>query len=579
MELKDQVQGVVIGLFGAYAGGYFADLTAQAEAGDPVALAEGLVNLQTPLLGVNLTNDSTWVDTILSHLGVSSTSAAYTAAAAWANGELDAGASRAEVIIAAVTYLLGDDVEAQYAAVATAFKADVAAGVEWSEGDGAEELAISALREEAGNDPDTGAAFNLTTALAELAAANDAVDAYNEAFAEANEDDAGTGDWDESTVDGYHTNAVTNFNADPNSDTNVTTASTDAQVNAAITVARGSAAADIAAAEAAVAVAQANIDAVAGLQAKIDAYDAAIAAAVASQDALDAAATVEAGAAGAYDFNNAAIDLADITVALDGTITVDATADGNVIASTLFEVVDGDLAVIDGVTETTNPGVTDLFNAIVARLAADRADQVADQAEADALTALGGDAGLWTALDTARGDLETANTANTALEADIADLLLARGYDAEQTALEDAVAEALAAIDTADAPYALVELDGAGAAADAAGVPVVNDLYVLNFDVAVDATATITNFGVEGQDLIYIGTGYTLNTGAIATAGDNSVLEVFLTEVGGNATITLETVAYGSNSAATGAESEIVITLTGVALDEITLANGYIQMA
>lgn len=98
-----------------------------------------------------------------------------------------------------------------------------------------------------------------------------------------------------------------------------------------------------------------------------------------------------------------------------------------------------------------------------------------------------------------------------------------------------------------------------------------DDVFVVSADSTV---SNIQNFGLLGDDVIFLGSDVVLNTGKIATAGNNSVLEVFLTEVAGNATITLETEPFGSNST----DAEIVITLVGVSLDEINFANGFITL-
>lgn len=153
--------------------------------------------------------------------------------------------------------------------------------------------------------------------------------------------------------------------------------------------------------------------------------------------------------------------------------------------------------------------------------------------------------------------------------------------DALNDALED-LADATANVD------ALADLDAAIAAAnksftdnDFATPKMVDtasefasggdDVFVVSADSTV---SNIQNFGLLGNDVIFLGSDVVLNTGKIATAGNNSVLEVFLTEVGGNATITLETELFGSNSS----DAEIVITLVGVGLDEIEFANGFITL-
>lgn len=569
--MKDEVQGLVLGLFGAYAGAYLEDLTAQAEAGGLAALAEGLVNFQTPLLGLDLSNDGDWVDVLLSNLGVPSTSAAYTAAAEWANGALAGGATRGAVAAAAVDYLLNAEVEAQYADIAAAFAASVAAGVEWSEGDGANVFDVAALQEEAG----LGGAFNLTNALGDLAAAQEALEAYIADFADANENDPDT-PADESTVEGYLTTALANFNGDANATgTDVTAESTDAQTNAAIAIARANAAGAISDAELAVDAAQADIDAVDGLQALIDAYDAAVADQAAAQEAFEAAQTAEAGAVGSYNFNNDVVDAADVSIDIDGQIAVTALSE----AADLFEVDDeGALAIIDGVTEETNPGITNLFNLIVARLEADQALQVADAAEADAWADLGANQVLWTALDTANDGLDDANDASDDLEAAIADLLAARGYADELSALEDAISNddetgiadtiALAGYDLGADGYDSDDDDKdliAGA----------DDDEVEVYTAELNGGDVIAAGDFSDGDLIFVG-GFTYNDGDSTEDGNNSVLEFFVEEDGNDLVVTFEDVEFGSNAAV---PEVVTITLTGLSLEDVVIGDNFITLA
>lgn len=100
-----------------------------------------------------------------------------------------------------------------------------------------------------------------------------------------------------------------------------------------------------------------------------------------------------------------------------------------------------------------------------------------------------------------------------------------------------------------------------------------NDVFVVG-----EATeSTITNFGIQGEDALYIGTDFTLNTGELAKDGDDSVLEVFFSQSGADAVISLETKAYGSSEAAV---AENVITLTGVNADNLSLSDdGFITVA
>lgn len=594
MTVKSEVQGVVQALFGAYAGGYLAELTAEATANGSAAVAARLVTIQGIILGRDMSDNQTFVDTILNNLGVPSTNDAYEAAAAWAMGELTAGASRADIVSAAVAFLdgiaAGTIVDSKYTAIAEAFAASVEAGIEYSEGDGAEVFGLADLQAEAA----IPALFNLTAALATLAAADDALETF---LVGLDLDGDGEADTDvAATANGNLTAALAAEVAVVDGligGASFTTANAAGRT-ALIAAQEATNDAALIGANAALTAAQADVTADTGLQAAIDAYEAADDANTAAEAALLEAQS-DTAAAESYLMTQKADGDDTLVRNADGTYSYDADGAGAGAAVTIITTNGDDLVLNTGVTDTTYVGVSALLAASIAQEAAEADATDAAAALVLAYTALDtqdgtlgdgdasgidvGDTPLYAALVAAQTGVTNAQVSIDALAEALADLAAVEALDDARTALEDDVTAAAAAIDTADAPYALVELDGAGAAADAAGAPVVNDLYVLNFDVAVDATATITNFGVEGQDFIYIGNGYTLNTGAITTAGNNSVLEVFLTELGGNAIITLESVVFGSNSAATGAESEVVITLSGVPLADITLANGFVQLA
>ncbi|WP_288078476.1 hypothetical protein [Pseudomonas sp.] len=91
-----------------------------------------------------------------------------------------------------------------------------------------------------------------------------------------------------------------------------------------------------------------------------------------------------------------------------------------------------------------------------------------------------------------------------------------------------------------------------------------------------EADSTIANFGLLGTDSLYIGKGFTLNTGDIATAGNDSVLEAFLSTNGsGDTVVTLETQPWSSSAT----DAVVAITLTGVAAANVTLADGFVTAA
>lgn len=135
MAIKDQVQGVVLALLGAAAGSHLADLTKQATGGSIGGLAGGLVGLQGLLTGKDLSKNADWIKDMLANVGLKEGTAAHTEATTWATAQLTAGASRADVVVAAVDYLLAPTGQsAAFQKLATAFQGDVAASITWSEG-------------------------------------------------------------------------------------------------------------------------------------------------------------------------------------------------------------------------------------------------------------------------------------------------------------------------------------------------------------------------------------------------------------------------------------------------------------
>jgi Arc/MetJ-type ribon-helix-helix transcriptional regulator len=167
-------------------------------------------------------------------------------------------------------------------------------------------------------------------------------------------------------------------------------------------------------------------------------------------------------------------------------------------------------------------------------------------------------------LATAEGNVETAQdaidllTETVAEEQELLDLLN------QFTELDDAVTAAETAL--ADADYVVSTITAIQAAtAD-------NDAYLLG---SVDGI--ISSFGAAGEDSIFLGTDYVLNTGDVDTDGNNSALEIFLTEdLGGNTTVTIETSAFGSNAST---PEVIEVVLTGVGADELTLVDGLLTIA
>lgn len=135
MAIKDQVQGVILALYGAAGGSHLADLTKQATDGSIGGLAGGLVGLQGLLTGKDLSKNAEWIKDMLANVGLKEGTAAHTEATTWATAQLTAGASRADVVVAAVDYLLAPTGQGEaFTKLATAFQGDVAASIKWSEG-------------------------------------------------------------------------------------------------------------------------------------------------------------------------------------------------------------------------------------------------------------------------------------------------------------------------------------------------------------------------------------------------------------------------------------------------------------
>ncbi len=172
---------------------------------------------------------------------------------------------------------------------------------------------------------------------------------------------------------------------------------------------------------------------------------------------------------------------------------------------------------------------------------------------------------LTDALAAAELAVKTAQNNIDALAKAVADLADATALVTEMTELQDAITAATAAFTDNDfaAPVTLTAGTKYATAAD--------DIFLINDTVA---AYTIANFNLLGDDVLYIGTDYTFNDGEL-TDGNNSVLEVFLSEVGGNAVLTFETKEFGSNST----DPEFTVTLTGISMEDVNIADGFVTVA
>jgi len=247
-------------------------------------------------------------------------------------------------------------------------------------------------------------------------------------------------------------------------------------------------------------------------------------------------------------------------------------------------------AILDGViNEADNDDVTDInagdiFDgsvdmALFSALVATNSNLPLLQAAVDILIDLDNDIGGATTSETndvADGFTAAADAISNVGETGIQDNIDALAevlvdLDAAQSTSDDldALDEVVEAAEEAFEAEGFETPETIDAASEFAGT--VDDVFILG---ATAQTASILNFGLIGEDTIYLGDAV-LNAGDAATDGDDAVLEVFLTEDAGNAVITVEHKVFGSNST----DAESVITLTGVALEDVSYADGFITVA
>lgn len=248
---------------------------------------------------------------------------------------------------------------------------------------------------------------------------------------------------------------------------------------------------------------------------------------------------------------NGAVTVYTATDNTDGTVTFVQTLAGKPLA---------DLAG-GAITETTNPGITALVAATQV-LEDAQAETIAAEATAAtaaaALLAADPTLSLSTAVETAVENLEDAEDA-------LEDLNDAKDDLDDANATKDALDDLEeAAADAADELENLQILDGAITATD-------EDDVLL----AEDSDAVVADFLEEGDDVIYFGDTYTVNAGDPDEDGDDTVLEIFITDksaIDDTAVITVETEVFGSSS--TG--DFFTIELTGLTIEDITVEDGFI---
>jgi hypothetical protein len=137
MSISNDVQGLALALYGAFAGSHLQRLTAQAATQGNRDVAQTLLDLQPSLLKQNLSNDETWTDTVLGHLGLNAQNPAYLSAKVWFLLQSALNRPREDVVNEAVQFLLttavSPNADPKYLSLAKSFRSDVVNGVEWSE--------------------------------------------------------------------------------------------------------------------------------------------------------------------------------------------------------------------------------------------------------------------------------------------------------------------------------------------------------------------------------------------------------------------------------------------------------------
>jgi len=167
--------------------------------------------------------------------------------------------------------------------------------------------------------------------------------------------------------------------------------------------------------------------------------------------------------------------------------------------------------------------------------------------------------------------LETAQERAALATANIATLAALLIEETNAQAQVDSLAQLDAAIVSAELALTELSLELPVTITEDIAATSGNDLFV-----AGAVGAAISDFGLLGSDTLYIGTGFTLNNASVAGANsESSLLEMWLTQVGEDALVSLETSPLGANASDVEGFS---ITLTGVPLANIVLEQGFISV-
>ena len=152
----------------------------------------------------------------------------------------------------------------------------------------------------------------------------------------------------------------------------------------------------------------------------------------------------------------------------------------------------------------------------------------------------------------------------------VADVESARADAADIATLVEAVNDAQTALEEAD--YTVFNMVDTGVYSGTEG----DDVALLGELDANGESATINDFGFAGNDVLFIGGDYTLNSGEFGTDGDDSTLEFFIDQVGANTVMQFEVNAFSSNPTV---DQSFEVTLTGVNASDVSFQDGFITVA
>lgn len=594
MATQDQILKVVAGLFnGAPGGAILSDLTGAVESGLPVhELAAILADLDLfkEIVPDTATTEQK-VETLLNNFGLEPGGEEGSAAALaeeYFTARIEEGANLGHIVYEAVVYLEQADLPEEFAEVAALLNNkllvarvhaenyedgidSVATGQSLfegvtSEGPSTEEEALQHIVDIIGEPGEPGEPeppSDLAEALANLAAAQDAEAEFLKAQID-NELLEDQGLTEDSTLLQIR-EAITGAAAA------TAEALADARGGASDNVLN----AELLDAQEAFDAAEADVNEVEGLSAKIAARDATKEALDAAEEALGEA---NAGAIGALaTFNarpaNAGINAAYVDPLPDVDATdVDVVVDGNDVPLIRINT-GGELVIADGVDAI---GINSLFTAVQTHFEAAQAEAAADEAYGEALAAIAGleeeDADLVEALDTAKHNLETAQKAvderNELIEARDETAALKAEADELAEAIVDARAVLTDSEEDGGFGVNLIDLD-----ADQVGVDDEAELFLF---AGVDAE--IDNFGEE--DLIFFGSNYTFvglteDQSINDRVGNASTLEIFWQVDGDNVNLYVEQDAVSGS--ALGTDEITTVTLVGVT--DVTFEGGFVSIA